>query len=178
MAEEQMLTAADIAQAHNCPGGDSWLIANGYKEHLDKYLEAVVEGRSWDPNDMSNVPLTPVSSKLHQGMRKTADVNLPDPDDDEEDEDVPPYEEWSHDDLVGELEARKLSTEGDDETLVLRLMEDDSAGETEPPVQVDYSAFKKAELQQICEQRGLPNEGTVKELIDRLQTDDRERQSD
>lgn len=168
---EQMLTADDIKQAHNSPGGDAWLRQMGYGDALDKYLEAVVEGRSWEPNDMSNVPRTPVSSTLEGGMRKTTDVSLPSPDDDAE---LPPYEEWSHDDLVAECVARDLSTDGSDEDLALRLLEYD---ESEDAVQVDYAAFKRGELQQILKDRGLLANGSNEEMIARLQEDDRTRAS-
>lgn len=177
MAEEQILTAADIIQAHNCPGGDAWLISNGYEEHLNKYLSSVDQGVTWDPNDMSNVPLTPVASTLEAGMRKTLDVPLPD-----DDEDLPPYEEWSHDDLVAECEARELSTEGSDEDMALRLMQydesaDAAAGGEQPNVQADYDLLKRSELQQILKHRGLPADGKNDELIARIKEDDARKSS-
>lgn len=173
MGEEQMLTPGDIVQAHNCPGGDAWLREQGYGEHLDKYLSSVAEGITWNPLDMSNVPPTPPASRLTGGMRETIDVELP------EDEDLPPYEEWSHDELVAECAARELSQEGSDEELIIRLMENDEAEAPEPGIKPDYDQFKKAELQQILEQRGLPTTGKNDELIARLQEDDAaKRQSD
>lgn len=174
MAEDQMLTPGDIMQAHNCPGGDAWLIANGYGDHLGKYLSSVEQGITWDPMDMSGVPPTPVASTLAQGMRNTTDVNLPD------DEDLPPYEEWSKVDLVAEAEARGIDKSGTKDDLAMRLMEYDEthpAESPEPPVAVDYDAFKRGELVQILQQRGLSTVGKNDELIARLQEDDAKRQN-
>lgn len=174
MAEEQMLTPGDIIQAHNCPGGDAWLRENGYGDHLEKYLGSIAEGITWNPNDMTGVPPTPAASVLERGMRKTTDVDLPD-----DDEDLPPYEEWSRDELVAECTARELSTEGSDEELAIRLMEYDEANpETpEPEIQPDYDALKKSELQQVLEHRGLPTTGKNDELIARIREDDAKRAS-
>jgi hypothetical protein len=168
--EPQVLLPEDIVQAHNCPGGDAWLREQGYGEHLDKYLSSVAQGITWDPNDMTGVPPTPVASVLHGGMRKTADVELPE----DSEEELPPYEEWSHDDLVAECEERKLSVEGTDEELAIRLMEYDEA---EANIVPDYDLFKRSELQQICKQRGLPADGKNDELIARLQEDDAKRKA-
>ena len=166
MSGEKMLTPEELVFAHNNPGGDSWLRASGYGEHLDKYLSSIAEGITWDPNDMSGVPPTPVSSTLEGGMRKTTDVQLPG-----DDEDLPPYEEWSHDDLVAECTARELSTDGNDEELAIRLMEYDEAN-PEPQVGPDYDALRKSELQQILEHRNLPTSGKNDELIARIREDD------
>jgi hypothetical protein len=166
MGEEQMLTPGDIVLAHNGPGGVAWLRERGFGEHLDKYLSSIAEGITWDPNDMTGVPPTPVASRLTGGMRETTDVDLPD-----DDEDLPPYEEWSHDDLVAECSVRELSVEGSDEELAIRLMEYDEAN-PEPQVGPDYDALKKSELQQILEHRGLATSGKNDELIARIREDD------
>lgn len=163
------LTPEDIVHAHNNPGGDAWLRENGYGEHLNKYLEAVQSGRSWDPNDMSNVPPVPPASRLEQGMRTTKDVQLP------EDE-VPPYEEWNKPELAAECRERGLDSSGTKDDLVLRLMQDDeeSEGEQEEsiPDHNDYDLWKKAELVAECKKRGLATLGKNDELIARLQEDD------
>lgn len=39
--------------------------------------------------------------------------------------DIPPYEEWSRDELLEELGARELSKQGKNETLIARLYKDD-----------------------------------------------------
>lgn len=44
-------------------------------------------------------------------------------------EEVPPYEKWSVEELKTELKARKLSSSGKQEDLVLRLYENDKAEE-------------------------------------------------
>lgn len=180
MAEEQqMLTAEDIKQAHNVPGGDAWLVERGYADALNKYLEAVSEGRSWDPNDMSNVPPTPMASQLHpSGMRETIEVSLPEG----EEEELPPYEEWSRDELLTECKERHLSTDGNSDDLAMRLMEYDAAedakaGVDEPNIAPDYDLLKRGELQQILKRRGLPGDGKNDELIARLREDDAQRRN-
>jgi len=49
--------------------------------------------------------------------------------DNDEDEEIPPYWEWSKSELVEELKARGLDTSGRKEELVARLEEDDASGE-------------------------------------------------
>lgn len=49
--------------------------------------------------------------------------------DSNEDEEIPPYWEWSKSELVEELKARGLDTSGRKEELVARLEEDDASGE-------------------------------------------------
>jgi SAP domain-containing protein len=42
-----------------------------------------------------------------------------------EEEEVPPYDQWSRDELIAELKVRKLSTVGKNDELVERLEEND-----------------------------------------------------
>lgn len=177
---QQFLTAADIAQAHNVPGGDAWLKERGYEDALNKYLSAVSEGRSWDPNDMSNVPPTPVASQLHKsGMRETVSVTLPD-----DGEELPPYEEWRKDDLIAECNERGIDATGTKDDMAMRLMEYDATedaksddSEDEPNISPDYDLLKRGELLQILRKRELPGDGKNDELIARLREDDARRRN-
>lgn len=161
---DKKLSPDEIVFAHNVPGGDAQLRAQGYGEALDDYLASVSRGITWAPLDMSGTPSTPVSSSLDHAGRRVAIRELP------PDADIPPYTEWSHDDLVTECADRELSTEGSDEDLAIRLLEDDDA--TEETQSHSYSSMKKADLQEECRSRSLDDSGTVDELRARLREDD------
>jgi hypothetical protein len=154
-------------------GRDAEIRANGYGDQLDKYISAMSSESPWDwnPNDMVGTPARPVPSALNKsGQRETVTVRLPGQDDDE---DIPPYEEWDSDDLRKECLERGLEPTGTKDDLVLRLMEHDEATEqteTPPP---EYDTMRKAELQDLCRERGLDPQGKNDELIARLQEWDR-----
>lgn len=59
----------------------------------------------------------PVAEATARAARERARVETPD--------DVPPYEEWSRDELLEELGNRKLSKQGKNDALVARLYKDD-----------------------------------------------------
>jgi hypothetical protein len=59
----------------------------------------------------------PVQEAQEKAARERAKVETPD--------EVPPYEEWSRDELLAELGERKLSKQGKNDALVARLYEDD-----------------------------------------------------
>lgn len=47
----------------------------------------------------------------------------------EEEDDLPPYEQWNNDDLRAELVTRRLSVDGKKADMVARLEEDDAKAE-------------------------------------------------
>lgn len=59
----------------------------------------------------------PVAEATARAARDRARVETPD--------EVPPYEEWSRDELLEELAERKLSKQGKNDALVARLYADD-----------------------------------------------------
>ena len=155
-----------------------WILAH-HSIEVAKHTYGISVESSWNPLDMSGVPPTPPASALDEnGQRYTIPREAEGVETEEVEE---PYEEWSHEDLLEECKARELSTDGSDDDLAFRLMtydaeQDAFVNEGEAgPIQPDYDAFKRSELQQILKQRGLPADGKNDELIARLQEDDAKR---
>lgn len=156
------VTKDDIVRLHEW-GRDAEAYRNGAGDMMDSYLESIEKGTTWNPNDMSGVPATPVASRLDSDGNRVSLAEVPE-------EELPPYTEWSREDLEAEAEARGLSKEGSDEELAVRLLEDDDQAAEE--TQKSYSSMKKDELQAECRNRGLSDEGRVDDLRTRLQEDD------
>jgi len=60
----------------------------------------------------------PVKEAQEKAARERARVETPD--------EVPPYEEWTRDELLAELGERKLPKQGKNQELIARLYEDDA----------------------------------------------------
>jgi hypothetical protein len=159
------LTKEDVVWLHGW-NRDGEIRSHGHGDMLDEYLSSVAQGITWNPNDMDSTPPTPGESRLDQaGRRHTVSLaDIP------EGAELPPYTEWSHDDLVFECRERGLSEEGSDDELAVRLLENDD--EADSRTLANYSTMKKDELQNECRNRGLSDEGKVDELRSRLQEDD------
>lgn len=169
--------------------GENTLRANGYGDRLD----AMITAGNWNPLDMSNVPPTPPASALNEhGQRFT--IAIPTQGDPPEEEDLPPYEEWSHQELVEESKVRGLSTDGSVDDLAFRLLEYDARedagqlpsgdGENGPNGGSEdddeynphrYDAWTRDDLVKECKTRGLATVGKKEELIGRLLKDDAEK---
>ena len=154
-------------------GRDNEIRAHGYGDQLDDYLGAVEQGVTWDPHDMAGTPESPRASALDpDGRRYTSEVGQGrtghesggfDPDSSEAGVD---YESWTKKDLQSELEKRNLPTSGNKDDLVLRLMDDDDAGDDGDVA--PYEEWSEEELRAECRERGMRTGGDKDALVKAL----------
>ena len=119
-----MSRQVDVSDPENLSDEDrAYLRARGRVDIVQELNRiAAVEAASAIPDRHERMVNDSARARYERGLTK---VTVPKVEDPRNIEEVPPYDQWSRDDLIVELKARNLSTSGKNADLIERLEAND-----------------------------------------------------